>query len=144
MRHQIGEEIALLHDGAADCGPVARLLHLSPLHADDWLLAGAAGLASGALASLIMWRRRTHEPWMIVLPLLGWVMLSAEGKAIPFFGLQLPALLGANEALAERTKEVHETLATLGYFLIGLHALAALFHHYVRRDNTLRRMRLSH
>ena len=81
---------------------------------------------------------------MIVLPLLGWVMLSAEGKAIPFFGLQLPALVGENEALAERTKEVHETLATIGYFLIGLHALAALFHHYVRRDNTLRRMRLSH
>lgn len=77
---------------------------------------------------------------MIVLPLLGWVMLSAEGEAIPFFGLQLPALVGANEALAERTKEVHESLATIGYFLIGLHAIAALFHHYVRRDNTLRRM----
>ncbi len=81
---------------------------------------------------------------MIALPLLGWVMLSAEGKSIPFFGLQLPALVGSNEALAERTKEVHETLATIGYLLIGLHALAALFHHYVRRDNTLRRMRLSH
>ena len=81
---------------------------------------------------------------MIVLPLLGWVMLSAEGKAIPFFGLQLPALVGANDALAERTKEVHETLATIGYFLIGLHVLAALFHHYVQRDNTLRRMTLPH
>jgi cytochrome b561 len=79
---------------------------------------------------------------MVALPLLGWVMLSAEGEAIPFFGLQLPALVGANEALAERTKEVHETLATAGYFLIGLHAIAALFHHYVQRDNTLRRMTL--
>lgn len=37
--------------------PVAELLHLSPLHADDWLLAAAAGLVSGALASLITWRR---------------------------------------------------------------------------------------
>lgn len=81
---------------------------------------------------------------MIVLPLLGWLMLSAEGKEIPFFGLQLPALTGSNEALAGRIKEVHETLATTGYFLIGLHASAAIFHHYVRRDNTLRRMRLSH
>ena len=79
---------------------------------------------------------------MIVLPLLGWVTLSAERQAIPFFGLQLPALVGANEILAERTEEVHETLATVGYFLIGLHAIAALFHHYVRRDNTLRRMTL--
>lgn len=65
-------------------------------------------------------------------------------QAIPFFGRQLPALVGANEALAERTKEVHETLATVGYFLIGLHAIAALFHHYVQRDNTLRRMILPH
>jgi cytochrome b561 len=79
---------------------------------------------------------------MIVLPLLGWVMLSAEGKAIPFFGLQLPALVGANEVLAGRIQEVHETLATAGYFLIGLHAIAALYHHYVQRDNTLRRMAL--
>jgi superoxide oxidase len=80
---------------------------------------------------------------MIVLPLLGWVTLSAKGEAIPFFGLQLPAVFDANEALAERTEEVHQTLATVGYFLIGLHAIAALFHHYVRRDNTLRRMKLS-
>lgn len=80
---------------------------------------------------------------MIALPLLGWVMLSAEGKPIAFFSLQLPALVGANQALAERTKEIHEALATIGYFVIGLHAIAALFHHYVRRDNTLRRMTLS-
>ena len=77
---------------------------------------------------------------MIVLPLLGWLTLSAEGKAIPFFGLQLPALIAQNEQLAHRTEELHETLATVGYFLIGMHAAAALFHHYVRRDNTLDRM----
>jgi cytochrome b561 len=69
--------------------------------------------------------------------------LSAKGEAVPFFGLQLPAVVDANEALAERTEAVHETLATVGYFLIGLHAIAALFHHYVRRDNSLRRMTLS-
>lgn len=81
---------------------------------------------------------------LFLLPLLGWLTLSAEGKPIPFFGLELPALVAANETIAERTEKVHETLATIGYFLIGLHAIAALFHHYVRRDNTLRRMTLSH
>jgi cytochrome b561 len=79
---------------------------------------------------------------MIALPLLGWVMLSAEGEVIPFFGLELPALVGTDRMLAERVEDVHETLATAGYFLIGLHAIAALFHHYVQRDNTLRRMTL--
>lgn len=80
---------------------------------------------------------------MVVLPILGWITLSAEGKAIPFFGLQLPALVGESKQLAERAEELHVTLATIGYFLIGLHAVAALFHHYVQRDNTLRRMKLS-
>jgi len=42
--------------------------------------------------------------------------------------------------LSEQVKELHETVATIGYFLIGLHALAALYHHYVRKDDTLRRM----
>jgi cytochrome b561 len=37
-------------------------------------------------------------------------------------------------------QEVHETLGTIGYFLIGLHAAAALVHHYVYKDDTLRRM----
>jgi cytochrome b561 len=77
---------------------------------------------------------------MVVLPLLGWLTLSAEGDAIPFFGLQLPALVAKNEQLAERTEELHTALATIGYFLIGLHAAAALFHHYVQRDSTLKRM----
>lgn len=79
---------------------------------------------------------------MVVLPILGWVTLSAEGKPIPFFGVQLPALVGESKQLAERTEELHETLATIGYLLIGLHAAAALFHHYVQRDNTLMRMKL--
>lgn len=80
---------------------------------------------------------------MIVLPLLGWFMLSAKGEAIALFGIQLPALIGANHALAEQAEEVHEALAMVGLALIGLHAIAALFHHYVRRDNTLRRMTFS-
>ena len=36
-----------------------------------------------------------------------------------------------------RWKEVHETIGTIGYLLIGAHALAALFHHCITRDNTL-------
>jgi superoxide oxidase len=41
---------------------------------------------------------------------------------------------------AERLEELHELFATVGYVLIGLHAVAALLHHVVLRDNTLRRM----
>ena len=77
---------------------------------------------------------------IIGMPLLGWLILSAEGDPIPFFGLQLPALIGQNKELVETLEEIHETAGTVGYFLIGLHAAAALFHHYIKRDNTLLRM----
>jgi cytochrome b561 len=77
---------------------------------------------------------------MIALPLIGWIMLSADGKVIPFFGVHLPPLVAADENLAGQLEELHETLGTLGYWLIGLHATAALFHHYVLGDKTLRRM----
>lgn len=77
---------------------------------------------------------------MLSLPLAGWLTLSAEGDAIPFFGLHLPALIGASESAAHFIKDIHETGAAVGYFLIGLHAAAALFHHYFVHDNTLLRM----
>lgn len=78
--------------------------------------------------------------FMIAMPLLGWLILSGENKPVPFFGLQLPALIGENEALAKQLEEIHETFGNVGYFLIGLHAAAALAHHYIHRDNTLVRM----
>jgi cytochrome b561 len=77
---------------------------------------------------------------MLGMPLFGWFLLSASGKTIPFFGLELPALVAKNKDLADFLKEIHETGGTIGYFLIGLHATAALFHHYFVKDNTLRRI----
>jgi superoxide oxidase len=77
---------------------------------------------------------------MIGLPLVGWLLLSAAGKPIPFFGLQLPALIAENKSLAESIKVAHEAGGTIAYIMIGLHAFAALFHHYWVGDNTLRRM----
>lgn len=77
---------------------------------------------------------------MVAMPVAGWLILSAQGKPIPFFGLQLPALINESKNVAEFTKGIHETAGTVGYFLIGLHAAAALFHHYFIRDNTLLRM----
>lgn len=77
---------------------------------------------------------------MIGMPLIGWLILSAAGKPIPFFGLELPALIGENKDLAKQLEELHEVIGTTGYFLIGLHTVAALYHHYIVRDNTLTRM----
>lgn len=78
---------------------------------------------------------------MIAMPAAGWLILSAEGEAIPFFGFELPPLVAANEALAKQVEELHELGGTIGYWLIGLHAAASLFHHYVLKDRVLTRMR---
>lgn len=78
--------------------------------------------------------------FMLVMPLLGWTILSAEGETIPFYGLKLFPLVNPSKALAEQVQEVHETIGTIGYYLIGLHAAAALVHHYFFKDDTLKRM----
>lgn len=78
--------------------------------------------------------------FLIVMPLLGWLTLSAKGKVIPFFGLELPALIGPDKSLGGKLEDVHETIGTIGYYLIGLHVAAALFHHYVMGDDTVLRM----
>ena len=77
---------------------------------------------------------------MIGMPLLGWCLLSAAGKPVPFFGMELPALIAPDKDLAGLIKEIHETFGTVGYFLIAAHAAAALYHHYFLRDNTVTRM----
>lgn len=78
---------------------------------------------------------------MAALPLLGWLALSAKGGPVPLFGLELPLLLlDENRALSKTFKNLHEIGATVGYVVVGVHAAAALLHHYVLRDNTLRLM----
>ncbi|PYC27327.1 cytochrome B [Aquipseudomonas alcaligenes] len=77
---------------------------------------------------------------MICTPLLGWLILSAFAKPIPFFGLELPPLMEPNHDLGEQLEHWHGQIAEAGYWLIGLHAAAGLFHHYVSRDNTLTRI----
>ena len=56
------------------------------------------------------------------------------------FGTELPTLIPANAATAEWLEDIHEIGATIGYYLLGIHAAAALFHHYLLKDNTLVRM----
>jgi cytochrome b561 len=76
---------------------------------------------------------------MLGMPVLGWLVLGAKGRPVSILGLPLPTLIGG-QTLSKSLKEIHETIGTLGYYLIGLHAAAALFHHYLMRDNTLLRM----
>lgn len=78
--------------------------------------------------------------FMVLMPLAGWLTLSAGGKPIMLFGFHLFSLVAENKALASQVKQLHELGATVGYFMLAVHATAALYHHYFLRDNTLQRM----
>lgn len=76
----------------------------------------------------------------ITLPLLGIASRYLRGRDWWLFAIPMPVAAEPNFELADTLIDWHETLAPLGYWLIGLHALAALVHHYLLKDNTLRRM----
>ena len=78
---------------------------------------------------------------MIAMPLMGWILLSAEGETVRILGAKLPLLMGEDRSLAELVEELHELGGTIGYWLIGLHAAASLFHQYVLKDRLMARMR---
>ena len=80
--------------------------------------------------------------FIFIQPVLGLLALNAGGHlmTLPGLGIELPSLVAQNADLKDALKEIHETLGTAFYTVIGLHAVAALFHHYMLGDNTLRRM----
>lgn len=81
--------------------------------------------------------------FLIGMPLCGWFYLSSRGLPIGFFGIDMPALISKHVDWINNIKYIHYYGGSIGYALIGLHATAALYHHYIRRDNTLRRMLLN-
>lgn len=79
---------------------------------------------------------------MLAVPITGWIMSSAGKYPISIYGLfdwpKLPVAKGS--ALAEAAHEGHEVLGLLMAALVVLHIGAALHHHFVMKDNILRRM----
>jgi cytochrome b561 len=78
---------------------------------------------------------------MLVLPLLGWAMISAAGDPVMLSSsLQLPALVPANAQLFAVLRKAHGLLAYLLFLTVLLHLAAALFHGLIRRDGVLQSM----
>jgi cytochrome b561 len=78
---------------------------------------------------------------MLAVPLTGWLMSSALGFPVVWFGvLPLPDLIGKDKALGEALKEVHETLNYALLALVLAHVAGAIKHQLMDRDGTLARM----
>lgn len=111
------------------------------------LLARSLGVAPKILPSPPTWQTllATLMHWalyifMISMPILGWLITSAEGHQVMFYGVNLPLLIDQDKDFAKQLEGWHVLGGTIGYWLIGLHALAGLYHHYFMGDNTLVRM----
>ena len=78
---------------------------------------------------------------LLAVPVAGIAAQFARGRPLPLFGLaQIASPWAADRAFAHTVTEVHELLANALLAVAGLHALAALAHHYLLRDRTLARM----
>jgi cytochrome b561 len=78
---------------------------------------------------------------LFAMPLSGWMMSSARGFPVSWFGFfQLPDLVPKSKPLYEALLETHDTLALVLGAVVFLHAAAALKHHFMLKDSVLRRM----
>ncbi len=78
---------------------------------------------------------------LFAMPVTGWLMSSAANFPVSWFGvLTLPDLVEPSRDLQRTLHEVHETLFKFLVALAVLHVAAALKHHFVLKDDVLRRM----
>ncbi|KXJ55665.1 cytochrome b [Neptuniibacter pectenicola] len=71
----------------------------------------------------------------------GYLISTADGRAIEFFNLiSIPALPVGIENQEDIAGEIHFIVATSLILLAALHAAAALKHHFIDKDSTLKRM----
>lgn len=100
------------------------------------------------LSHLPLWEavaaRCTHWAFYLLLgalPVTGWIMSSAAGLPVSFFGwFVLPDWVSPNEELRTSFQQIHEYLAYTLIALVCLHVAAALKHHFINKDDILRRM----
>ena len=81
--------------------------------------------------------------FLLLQPVIGILLVQYGGHdvVLPGLDLALPRLVAESHDLKEALEEIHEVIGTVFYFVIGAHILAALWHHFLLRDNTLQRMR---
>ena len=146
-------------------GWVAVSLRVSPLKLDLFVWHKSIGLVVLALVvARIFWRLANPSPappaatpaWerraarashvllyavVIAMPLTGWILNSAANVPFRWFRLvPLPAIVAPGEQTAELAARAHLALFVVLAALLAVHVGAALWHHFVRRDDVLTRM----
>jgi cytochrome b561 len=88
--------------------------------------------------------RLTHAGLYVIIfamPLTGWIGSSAHGFTVKWFGLfAVPNPVSKDLPLSAFMGEAHTALAIAFGLIVTLHIAATFKHHFVLRDDTLRRM----
>ena len=100
------------------------------------------------LSTLTVWEKRSSHFVHILLNLLllvitisGYLIVTAKGEPIHVFDLfSIPASLSGIPNQEDLAGDIHLWLAWVVIILATLHALAALKHHFIEKDRTLKRM----
>ncbi|TKC91099.1 cytochrome b [Trinickia terrae] len=123
------------------CGALVLMLAVPRFF---WRLWKGAPAEFGANPLLAFLARLVHVAlylFIFVQPLLGILFVNLGGHPVTLPGLPFDIVLaGPDPAARTVLKEAHELIGNAFYWVIGLHALAAIGHHVVFKDNTLRRM----
>jgi len=99
-------------------------------------------------ATMPRWEKRAAHVSHVLLyllffgaPFTGWLFSSASGFQTVYLGLfPIPDLLHKDKALADALRLAHKSINYTMAALIVIHAAAALKHHFLDRDDVLRRM----
>lgn len=99
-------------------------------------------------ATVTAWERRL-APWghaallvlLLAMPVSGWLMSSAGGVSVRWFGMiDLPDLVPRDPLTFEMLRTLHHWLAWTLIVVLALHVAAVVHHDLLRRDGIFRRM----
>jgi cytochrome b561 len=137
----------------------------TPLRAETLVIHRSLGLSVLAVAVVRLLWRLSHPtppldpalpPWqrklaslvhgllyviLFIMPISGYISSAADEHEVSFFMLfTVPQMVPSNHQLADFMDGVHSVLEWVIYALLAAHTGAALAHHYLFKDGTLRRM----
>lgn len=107
-----------------------------------WRLGGGTRLAPAGTGALDKLATLTHQLlYVLLLAALVLGLANAWVRGDSLFGLwSIPAFDPGNKSLREQVEDLHELAANVLFFVALAHAAAGLLHHYVFKDDVLRRM----
>ena len=80
---------------------------------------------------------------MFAGPITGYILMNIEGKEVLFFGIELANIVNSNRDFEKLAHNFHGIACDLLLYTFILHLIAALYHHYIKKDQILSRIKFN-